>query len=267
MMDEEPQLPAPLPPADPPASDPFLYPAPPPPPDPYPFWTYVDLLLITFLTIPCMAAGILLVKSVVSLFHLRHTLPVAELLPAELLGYLMVFTAVAILFRTQYGQPFWRSLRWISSGVSMAGICIAGVATAVGVGVAARLLNTPETSNPMTEMMQDRTSLFLLTFFGIAIAPVAEELAFRGFLQPLLVRSFGAVVGVLGAAIPFGILHYREYGNSWRHAVVISLAGVGFGVMRHRTGSTRASAAMHAAYNGFLFLALYSTRKDLPHLW
>jgi membrane protease YdiL (CAAX protease family) len=265
MMDEEPLNIDPQPSAEPPPPD-LLLPAP-PAPEPYPFWTYVDLLLIAFMTLPCMALGILLVRGVVSLFHLRHTLPVAELLPAEVLGYIMVFTAVAIMFRTQYGKPFWRSLAWVSSGVPFAGICIAGVVTAVAVGIAARLLNTPETSNPMTEMLQDRTSLFLLTIFGIAVAPVAEELAFRGFLQPLLVRSFGTASGILGAAIPFGILHFREYGNSWRHAVVISLAGVGFGVMRHRTGSTRASAAMHAAYNGFLFLALYSTRKDLPHLW
>jgi len=263
MTDGEPQDLGPLPPVE----EPVWVPLPPPPPEPYPFWTYIDLLLIAFMTVPCMASGILLVRGVVWLLHQHPKLVVFELLPAQVLGYLMVFTAIGIMFRAQYGKPFWRSLAWVPSRVPFAGIAIAGVGTAVGVAIAASLLKTPETSNPMTEMMQDRTSLLLLTIFGVAIAPVAEELAFRGFLQPLLVRSIGPVYGILGAAIPFGLLHFHEYGNSWRHAVVISLAGAGFGIMRERTGSTRAAAAMHAAYNAFLFLALFSSRKDLPHLW
>ncbi len=260
MMDERPQDPAPpIPPEE-------IIPLP-PEPERFPFWTYVDLLLIVFLTLPCMALGILLVRGLLWLLHAHPSLQVAELLPAQVLGYVMVFTAIAVMFRSQYGRPFWRSMGWVRSGLPLAGIALAGVATAIVVAIAASLIKTPETSNPMTEMMQDRTSLLLLALFGVAIAPVAEELAFRGFLQPLLVNSFGPIPGILGAAIPFGLLHFREYGNSWRHAAVISLAGVGFGVMRHRTGSTRASAAMHAAYNGFLFLALFSSRKDLPHLW
>jgi len=262
MMDEGPQEVWPQPPADEPPAPP-----PPPPPETYPFWTYVDLVLIAAMTLPCMALGILLVRGVVWLFHRHPALVVMELLPAQILGYLMIFGAIAVMFRAQYGKPFWRSLAWVPAGVPVIAIALAGVGTAIAVAIAASLIGTPSTSNPMTDMMQDRTSLFLLTFFGIAIAPVAEELAFRGFLQPLLVRSLGPFLGILGAAIPFGLLHYREYGNSWRHAVVISLAGAGFGIMRHRTGSTRAAAAMHACYNTFLFLALYSTRKDLPHLW
>jgi membrane protease YdiL (CAAX protease family) len=35
--------------------------------------------------------------------------------------------------------------------------------------------------------------------------------------------------------------------------------------MRHRTGSTKASTIMHAAYNGTFFLALMVQRKDLLH--
>jgi hypothetical protein len=233
----------------------------------YPFWTYVDLLLIAAMTLPCMALGILLVRGALWLFRVRPSLPVAELLPAQMLGYLFVFLAIAVMFRVQYGKPFWPSLAWRPVPLPFSWLVICGVVTAVAVAIAAALLKTPETSNQMTEMMQDRTSLILLAVFGSVIAPVAEELAFRGFLQPLLVRSTGPVWGILGAAIPFGLLHFHEYGNSWRHAVVISLAGVGFGAMRHLTGSTRAAAAMHASYNAFLFLALFSSRKDLPHLW
>jgi len=262
MTDEAPQDYIPLPPVEEPAMAPA-----PPAPERYPFWTYVDLLLIAGLTLPCMALGILLVRGLFWLLRLHPSLAVAELLPAQLLGYAFVFAAIAVMFRLQYGKPFWRSLGWATFRPPLTWIVTCGIGTAVAVAIAAALLKTPQTSNPMTDMMQDRTSLILLAVFGVAIAPVAEELAFRGFLQPLLVRSVGPVFGILGAAIPFGILHFHEYGNSWRHAVVISLAGAGFGVMRQVTGSTRAAALMHASYNAFLFLALFSSRKDLPHLW
>ena len=44
-------------------------------------------------------------------------------------------------------------------------------------------------------------------------------------------------------------MHFQEYGNSWRHALLITAAGASFGWMRYRTGSTKAAAVMHSAYN------------------
>ncbi len=129
------------------------------------------------------------------------------------------------------------------------------------------LIHTPNVSTPLTDMMQDRTSVILLATFGVTLGPLCEELAFRGFLQPLLVRSLGAVPGILVAAIPFGLLHFQEYGNSWRHAVLIALAGASFGWMRQATGSTRAAAIMHASYNALFFFVLFAQRRELPHMW
>jgi len=105
-------------------------------------------------------------------------------------------------------------------------------------------------------LQQGDLALILMTIFGVTLAPLCEELAFRGFLQPLLARSLGAPAGILIAGAAFGLLHFREYGNSWRHALLLTGAGTCFGWMRHRTGSTKASVIMHASYNGLLFLLL-----------
>jgi membrane protease YdiL (CAAX protease family) len=45
--------------------------------------------------------------------------------------------------------------------------------------------------------------------------------------------------------------------------LLISLSGVAFGWMRQATGSTKAAAGMHAAYNGFQFVLLLMS-KGLP---
>jgi len=115
--------------------------------------------------------------------------------------------------------------------------------------------------------MNTRTAILLMTVFGVTVAPLCEELAFRGFLQPLLARSLGAAPAILLAAISFGLLHYFEYGNSWRHALIIAAAGASFGAMRQFSGSTKAAVLMHASYNAFFFLVLFADVKDLPRSW
>jgi len=235
-------------------------------PEPYPFWGYSDLLLFAGLTVPCMVLGWALVKAGFALFGFHSGRPVVELLPAQLLGYAFLFAVLRAILRMQYDRPFWSSLAWTRSRVPFLWTVIGGLATAVAVAFVAYLIQIPTVSNPMTDiMMRDSLSLVLMAVFGILVAPLSEELAFRGFLQPLVVRSLGPVAGVLVAAVPFGLLHYREYGNSWRHAVLIALAGVAFGWMRQATGSTRASTIMHASYNGLIFFVVLAQGRGVPH--
>jgi membrane protease YdiL (CAAX protease family) len=67
----------------------------------------------------------------------------------------------------------------------------------------------------------------------------------------------------VATALPFGLLHFQEYGNSWRHVLLVSLSGIAFGWMRQITGSTKAAAAMHASFNAFQFVLLLMA-NDLP---
>jgi membrane protease YdiL (CAAX protease family) len=199
-----------------------------------------------------MALGWAIVHAFFSVFHVHTDVRVLQVLPQQFVGYLILFLALAVMLRIEYSRPFWPSLGWAPLRVPPMWVVICGLATFFGVNLLGLLIRTPTTSNPLTDLLMDRKSIVWMGIFGITIAPLSEELLFRGFLQPLLVRSTG-LVGILLAALPFGFLHYHEYGNSWRHAVLISLAGVCFGAMRHATGSTKASTLMHAAYNGYIF--------------
>jgi uncharacterized protein len=244
-------------------------PAPETSPEPGPFWGYPDLFLFAGLSVPSLLLGILMVKTVLSLLRLHPPERVFEVLPEQLAGYLILFGVLLILFRVQYDQPFWSSLGWVDRPLRTVRVVLAGTGTAWVVALAGALIRIPNESNPMTELMQGRTALVLMAVFGVLIAPVFEELAFRGFLQPLLVRSFGAVAGVVVAGLAFGLLHYQEY-KSWRHVLLIAIAGMAFGWMRHVTRSTKASIIMHASYNALLFALLLlsaSQRKGLPHSW
>jgi membrane protease YdiL (CAAX protease family) len=229
----------------------------PPPPERYPFWGYLDLTAFVLIALLALIVDALLATALVSAMHVKRLF--VEL-PAQFVLYGLLLWILALIFRRYYGRPFWESLRWVPAGASLPFVATCGILLAFAVMLASVALKTPDINTPMKEALSDKASVVLLAVFGITLGPLCEEMLFRGFLQPLLVRSLGAWPGVLVAALPFGLLHLPQYGNSWRHFLMITLAGAAFGWMRHWTGSTKASAIMHAAYNGVFFLLLVMQR-------
>jgi hypothetical protein len=229
-------------------------------PERLPFWGYADLFLVAGLALPCMFAGWGLVKLAMWACRVRAAVPAEEAVPEMLVGYGLLFTLLMVIFRVQYDRPFWRSLGWTKARLPFLWNVICGLGTGILVGLVGRLIRTPPAAGPIVEMMQGRPALILLAVYGTTAAPLCEELAFRGFLQPLLVRSLGAAAGITLAAAVFGALHYSEYGDSWRPALLVGLSGVAFGCVRHFTGSTKAAAIAHAAFNALSFIAIFGKK-------
>jgi membrane protease YdiL (CAAX protease family) len=244
------------------AAPPEPLPPPPPPPESYPFWGYLDLAAFILIALFALLVEAVLLNAFLSVVHVK---PLFAQLPAQFILYGFLLWMLSVVFRRYYGRPFWHSLRWVPAPLSASFLVTCGILLAFAVMLASLLLRTPDVDSPMRQLLSDRTSMLLVAVFGITLGPVCEEIFFRGFLQPLLVRSLGPAPGILAAALPFGLLHLQEYGYSWRHGLLITLAGAAFGWMRHRTGSTRAAAVMHAAYN-FVFFLLLLVQQAAPHL-
>jgi membrane protease YdiL (CAAX protease family) len=227
-----------------------------------PCWGYSDLLLFFGLAVPAMVVGWALTRGVFMLLGLHFAVSAVEAIAAQSAIYGILFGAFGLVFRMQYERPFWRSLGWISFRMPVISVAALGVLTAVAVALLGTFLQIPNSKNTLTQLMEDRAGFALMAAFGITLGPFFEEMAFRGLAQPLLVRSLGAVPGIICAAIPFGLLHYQEYGNSWKHAAVVATAGAAFGWMRHASGSTKASVIMHSAYNALFFAAFFVQKKE-----
>ncbi len=257
-MSPEPQPPDIVAPPEPPL--PETPPPPSPPPDTYPFWGYLDLAAFLLIAFFGLILESLLMRVLFSPAQLKK---IYVILPAQLLLYALLLGAIALIFGRYYGRPFWRSLAWLPAPLPTPFIAACGIMLAFAVMIASLLLRTPDIDSPMKELLSDPSSVLLMAVLAVTIGPVCEEILFRGFLQPVLVRSLGPAGGILLAAVAFGLLHLPEYGNSWRHALLITLAGASFGWMRHRTGSTRAAAVMHASYNGVFFLLLAAQQVAL----
>lgn len=222
--------------------------------EPYPFWGYDDLILFLGAAIPCALAAVLIMAA------LNRVLPpesgrALPLLLGQFTGYGLWFGVLYFILRVRYGRPFWSSLSWSSSKRGIALCFMLGPAVALGLAIAGVLLKAPETPTPMTDLLRDRASIFALGVFATTLGPLCEELAFRGFILPLLARSFGPAVAIGIAALPFALLHGPQYSWSWVHVVLVGCAGVCFGIARVATRSTAAAVGMHATYNLTFFSA------------
>src|SRR5215471_3936053 len=161
----------------------------PPKPERVPFWGYTDLLMFVGLALPATLLSFGIVRGFMWLFRLHPQLKTWELLPGQFVLYGLLTSILAAIFRLQYDRPFWHSLGWVPYRLPGGWPIFLGVCSAILVSVVGTLIGVPNAENPMTKLLKDPTSMVLIGIFGVTIGPLCEELVFRGFLQPLLVRS------------------------------------------------------------------------------
>jgi len=230
----------------------------------YPFWSYQDLVVLLGLALPVLLISALVVGFLAGLAGDAVSTPAVGVLGAQFIAYALWFFCLWALIRFRYDRPFWRSLAWVNPPHPLTRYIALGPVLAFTVGLTGALLRTPEAQMPMMELLQDRLSLVLVGVFAVTLGPICEELAFRGFVLPLLTRSMGPVYAVLLTSVVFALLHGPQYGWSWRHVLLITLASAAFCVVRLRTGSTFAAAAMHMTYNLTFFIAYVAQENRFP---
>ncbi len=89
----------------------------------------------------------------------------------------------------------------------------------------------------------------VLGFIAILFQASAEEVYFRGWLQPLLVRHIGPWAGIAVTAVVFGLLHILAGAHTVLSVLNICLAGAFFGLLAWRTGGLFGPMAAHFAWN------------------
>lgn len=222
-----------------------------------PFWGWHDVFLFIFLTFAALGGSMLGGMAIGRWLHIPEPRMGIVFVVAQFAAYGIAFTGLRWMFWAEYDEPLASSLHWLPPKVSAWTLASIGLLQAFVIGLIGLALKAPHNETPMSKLMADRPTAIVIALGAISIAPIAEELAFRGLLQPLLVRTAGLIPGILGTACLFGAMHLSQYGFTWQSFVLISAAGAGFGAMRHWSGSTRASAIMHAGYNSTLFILFF----------
>ncbi len=224
-------------------------------PERFPFWGFQDLLVMAGLVVPCFLVAAAIVNLGFGVNPEELGSRAVPVLASQFLFWAFWFVCLWFLLRARYERAIGDALRWGRPRRSMVTFVLLGVMQAFAIALLGLLLRTPDIAMPMKDLLSDRLSLILVGSFAVTLGPVAEELAFRGFLLPLLVRPIGAVPAVALASGLFARLHGAEYGWSWQPLLLISIAGCCCAAVRVLTGSTAAAAAVHAGYNLTFFVA------------
>ena len=97
------------------------------------------------------------------------------------------------------------------------------------------------------------TALALMAPVVVIVAPLGEEIFFRGFLYKALRRRFRVWAAAFVSAVVFGLVHYY-----WLLIPALFVVGLGLALLYERQRSLLAPVVAHATFNivGFVMIAL-----------
>lgn len=183
------------------------------------------------------------------------------------LGYVIQFSLVIIfgLFQRKIRSP--KGTRLLKFGLAKLDFVIIlwGTIMVLATGVVIDPL-----LNLFPETYLDRLGNIMaaggwMMFTSIVIAPIMEEILFRGILQEALMRKYGVFVGILIASAVFGIVHIIP-----QQVVNAFMIGIVLGYIYYRTGALLPVILIHCINNAISYFTwmlngetLLSTREQM----
>jgi uncharacterized protein len=235
-----------------------------------PPWSGWDVLMLIAVTI---GASFVLSSGVITLawvlfYKTRSWLDVAKIpelvLLAQLLAYVVVLAVMYRLVEIRAGR-FWQALRWNWPGTNWIYYVAGGGLLFIVLALAGSLLPIPK-HLPIDRFFQTAREAAIMSIFAVTVAPLMEELFFRGFLYPVLARRLGMFGGILLTSLAFALLHGDQLKYSWAAVLIIFLVGVALTTVRAVTKSVAASFLVHVGYNGALSLLMFTSTGGFRHL-
>ncbi len=209
-------------------------------------------------------------------------------LSVNISAYIVTLAAAAVFFPALWRRPFLVGISWNFRATTLRLLPVGLVLGFVAQGFSA-LLPVPK-DIPVEALFRNHALIWTLALFGTLLAPVFEEILFRGFLLPAcalaidylrLPRDLEAldtwrssdifsgralVFSSLLTSLLFALIHAPQLGLSWPSVSLLAVVSLILCYVRLRTGSVAASTLVHASYNFSVFLTLFLTSDGFRHL-
>jgi len=267
-------------------------PAPPPPPSRLipnigHFFVFLGLLVPAAIGGYIVALGSLLaaqphVNFRVLMARMAHSVLYAISFQAAI--YVVLWGLTVLVFSLWWGG-FWKGIHWNGAVARRRFVLLAamGVATGLLITIAGNFVPMPKAPPILEDLTRSRLGAWFLMGFGVTLAPLTEELAFRGFLLPSFINIFRwferqrkigeSVVNALGiplsivlTSVPFALMHSEQVANSWGPVLLIGLVSVVLCIVRLSMKSLASSILVHSFYNLTLFTGLLIQTDGFRHL-
>jgi len=238
---------------------------------PDPAWNGWDIARLICLTIVALFVGVFTVlltaRAVLSPHRTLGDLARVPLVmvAGQSLAYLLVLSYMYVLVTRERRRPdFLAALHWNWPSNVLVYV-LSGFVLSLALQALAHFLPIPK-ELPIDSFFQTPAEAWALGILSITLAPLMEELFFRGFLYPVLARSIGMPIAVFLTALGFALLHGAQLMFSWGPVLVIFLVGMVITMVRAKTNSVAAGVLIHMAYNGTLTLAMFVATDGFRHL-
>jgi uncharacterized protein len=244
-------------------------------------------------------AGILLLISQLALLPLTHTtlaaskptVPPKLLIASEAFTYLATIAISWFVFPLLWKRSFPDGLQANPSAVrrNLLKLIPIGIALSLTVQAASSLITMPK-SIPMDDFFRTPSDVWLITAFGTLLAPLFEEIGFRGFLLPAFAIAYdwlalsrtdaarelwdstnkitkpAYVFSAVLTSICFAALHGQQVSYAWPVLLLLFCVSLVLSAVRLRLRSVLASTLIHASYNFTIFLTAFIATDGYRHL-
>jgi len=210
---------------------------------------------------------------------------------SQALGYVLTLAVAAWLFPRLWQKSFLRGIEWNALAARRRWYWVVPAAVALSAAAQGALHFQPTPGQtPLDDLMRSANGAWLLTLFGVLLAPLTEEIAFRGFLLPALATAYDwlalertpaelqrwqsstahSAAALLFAAVfsslPFALMHAGQVAHAWAVLGVLFVVSLAFSYVRIATHSVACSTLMHATYNFTIFAVLFVASGGFRHL-
>jgi membrane protease YdiL (CAAX protease family) len=225
-------------------------------------WTLLDALaILAVLFASLVASRALLGSELVSVMPEAGRIAVRAIVLA---GFDALALGVLAFLANRHGSGLWKAfglgrlnVGWrhrLQSAVLVLGLLVITrlVSTLWGAAASAVGFEPPSASSLTAVFGRGGVGLALSVAMVVVVAPLAEELVFRGVVQRALAQRWGMWGGILSSAVLFAAYH----GTAWTAVPLLAL-GVATGWLAWSRRSLWPAIALHATYNGVIVAAAF----------
>jgi membrane protease YdiL (CAAX protease family) len=209
----------------------------------------------------------------------------------QVAGYVLTFLIAVPLFPLLWQYSFVQGihLNLRAMRLNWWKLVLLGAGASALAQLVLQYVKQPE-QNDILKLFATQTSAWITVLLVVIVAPIAEEVAFRGFLLPSLATAYdwltmertpaavdrwtqttahsnmAWVFATVFSSLAFAALHGPEYSWSVGSLAVLFVASVVFSLVRIRLRSVAAAVIVHMAYDGLVLLEMIVVTGGFRHL-
>ena len=160
-------------------------------------------------------------------------------------SWLPVLALLALAARATSDQPLGP---WRGAGRYRIALVVAVAVFVTGASLVLSIL-AGDASTPLEDAIRGPLDLWAVVVFALVVAPVVEEIFFRGYLYTAVENTLGGWLAVLLIGLLFGLFHGLQYAGVPAALAAVTLMGLGTTWVRRYTGAVLPCILLHVAYN------------------